>query len=228
MEFKELEQLIKTRHSIRKWEDKPVPEELLVQAVELATWAPSGGNGQNWYFHIILKPDVIKAIADAVAAGAKVMASWPEMVEFNMITHPNQPDEPPRPARLPSQASLVARAPALIAISTKRFANPMERVLIAREKVDAKVGKILEANAVTDVRIQSVSAAIAYLLLALHQLGLGAVWVVTPVEQAKEETEKILNVPAESDVVAFVLVGYPAETPVRRRKPVSEVCQVIK
>jgi nitroreductase len=46
METAELAKLIKSRRSIRFWEDKPVPEELLLQAVELATWAPNGANAQ--------------------------------------------------------------------------------------------------------------------------------------------------------------------------------------
>ena len=79
-----------------------------------------------------------------------------------------------------------------------------------------------------NMHIQSVSAAIAYLLLILHQMGLGTVWMTVPLPQAKEEIEKILKVPAESDVIALIPVGYPAETPVNTRKPVNEVCQVIK
>jgi hypothetical protein len=30
------------------------------------------------------------------------------------------------------------------------------------------------------------------------------------------------------DVVTMIPVGYPAESPTRDRKPVSEICQVIK
>jgi nitroreductase len=59
-------------------------------------------------------------------------------------------------------------------------------------------------------------------------MGLGAVWMTGPM-QAKAEIEKILKVPPEMDLVAFIPVGYPAEiTPARERKPVSEVTQVIR
>lgn len=50
METVELINLIKTRRSIRAFQDKPVPESLLIQAVETATWAPNGSNAQNWRF----------------------------------------------------------------------------------------------------------------------------------------------------------------------------------
>jgi nitroreductase len=221
MELIELTNLIKSRRSIRVWQDKEVPEKSLVQAIELATWAPNGVNRQNWYFYVILKKDTIKAIADAVAAGANTMMSWLEASQLGA-------SPPPGVSRPPVRPNALAKAPALIAVSTRRVENPMEKVLIAREKVDAKASLMRQTNTITDVRIQSVSAAIAYLLLILHQMGLGAVWMVNPVSQAKEEIEKILQVPAETDIIALIPVGYPAETPVKTRKPVNEVCQVIK
>ena len=57
MGMEELEKVIKGRRSVRAWEDKPVEEEKLLKAVELATWAPNGGNQQNWYFYIIFNRD---------------------------------------------------------------------------------------------------------------------------------------------------------------------------
>ena len=59
-------------------------------------------------------------------------------------------------------------------------------------------------------------------------MGLGAVWMTGPM-QAKGEIEKILQVPKEMDLVAFIPVGYPAENPpLKDRKSVKEVCQIIK
>jgi len=40
MNFEELSQLIKSRRSVRNWQDKDVPDEVLKQALELATYAP--------------------------------------------------------------------------------------------------------------------------------------------------------------------------------------------
>ena len=59
-------------------------------------------------------------------------------------------------------------------------------------------------------------------------MDLGAVWMTGPM-QAKEEIEKILQVPSGMDVVAFIPVGFPAETPAHgERKPIREVCEIIK
>jgi nitroreductase len=45
--------IIKTRRSIRKFEEMPVPEELLEKVLEAGRWAPSGLNNQPWRFAVI-------------------------------------------------------------------------------------------------------------------------------------------------------------------------------
>ena len=71
MKTSEMAELIKGRRSIRSWLDKPVNEDMLLQAIELATWAPNGGNQQNWLFYVILNKKVINSIADAVQTRAE-------------------------------------------------------------------------------------------------------------------------------------------------------------
>ena len=222
METAELAKLIKSRRSIRVLQDKPVPEELLMQAIELATWAPNGANLQNWRFYVILNKKIITAIADAVRAVMSDVFSWPEMAGAF-------PPGMPRPGGSPpvGRPDTLRNAPALIAVATKRLQNPIDKAMAERAKVDPKAKQIIDGLTRVDSRIQSVSAAIAYLLLALHQLGLGSVWMTAPL-QAKADIEKILKVPPDLDIVALLPVGYPGESPVKDRKPVSEVCEIIR
>ncbi len=217
MELADLANLITHRRSIRRWQDKEVSEELLFQAIELATWAPNGGNQQNWHFYIIVNRDIIKAIADVVQASADKIASWPEAGSFGETT-----------AKLLGRASFFRNAPAAIAVAASRYQSPVDQILAVREKADARAGQIREWRNMADTRIQSVASAIAYLLLILHQMGLGAVWMTGPM-QAKGEIEKILQMPPEMDIAAFIPVGYPAESPdPRERRPVREVCEVVR
>ena len=44
---------IRTRRSIRKYEDKPVPEELVQSILAAAMSAPSANNTQPWHFVVI-------------------------------------------------------------------------------------------------------------------------------------------------------------------------------
>ncbi|MFC1916535.1 nitroreductase family protein [Chloroflexota bacterium] len=217
MEFDDLANLIKNRRSIRAWQDKEVSEELLIQAIELATWAPNGGNQQNWHFYIIVNRDTIKAIGDAVQASADIIISWPEANEFEDLT-----------TRLRERASFFRNAPAAIGVAAAQYQSPIDEVLAAREKVDPIARQMRQGRNSADSRIQSVASAIAYLLLILHRMGMGAVWMTGPL-QVKGEIEKILKVPPELDIVAFIPVGYPAESPVpKERRPLRDIYELVK
>jgi nitroreductase len=219
MQASEFASLIKSRRSVRKWQNKPVPEQMLLDAIELATWAPNGGNGQNWRFYIILNKDTIKSIVDAVQTGMSYMSTWSE-------TAPARP-LPPEGSPPPTSRMFLAAAPAIIAIGANQTSGPMDQSIARRALTDAKAAEMLKWANTVNSRIQSASAAIAYLLLALHQMGLGAVWMTAPLSQNKGEIEKIIGVPANMDIVAIIPVGYPAESPTKHRKPVSEVCEII-
>jgi nitroreductase len=217
MEFVDLEKLIRSRRSVRKWQDKPVSQELLMKAIELATWAPNAGNQQNWRFYVILNKGTIQSMAKAVQDIGDQVASWLE-----------DDKEVELAARWRGTASLFKGAPAIIGVAASQYQSPADKVLATRDKTDAKARQIRDWRNKADSRIQSIASAIAYLLLIFHQMGLSSVWMTGPM-QAKGELEKILHVPAEMDLVALIPVGYPAESPVsKERKPVAEVCEIIK
>ena len=217
MEFNDLVTIIRSRRSIRSWEDKEVSEDLLLQAIELATWAPNGGNQQNWRFYLIINRDTIKAIADVVQASADQISSWPEAQKLGDTA-----------AGWQQRASFFRDAPAAIAVAASQYQSPVDEVIAARENVDPQVIQIRQWRGIANSRIQSVASAIAYLLLILHQMGLGAVWMTGPI-QAKKYIEEILKVPIGMDIVAFIPVGYPAESPApKERKPIREVCEIIR
>ena len=60
MEFKDV---IKTRKSIRKYKDKPVPREKIMQILESGRIAPSASNRQPWHFVVVENKDTIKKLA---------------------------------------------------------------------------------------------------------------------------------------------------------------------
>jgi len=217
MDFKELENLIKGRRSIRLWQEKDVDEKLIMQAIELATYAPNAGNQQNWKFYVVKNRSTIKALADANKTSAEYVASWPEVTKFGDTA-----------ANMVKKADFFGKAPVIIAVAAAQYSSPVEQMVALREANDPKARLIHDWRDTANSRIQSVSSAIAYLVLILHQMGLGSVWMTGPM-QAKGEIEKILKVPQGLDIVALIPAGYPAEAPpLKERKPVSVVCEVIK
>ena len=213
----DLADLIKSRRSIRAWQSKPVPEDLLMQAIELATYAPNAGNQQNWHFYVILNKSTLYSIANAIQANAELIAGWPEAKAIKDVAK-----------RMLERVAVFRGAPAAITVAVKEYQSPIDHVIEMREKQDPQAREMRQWRSVVQSKIQSVSSAIANLLLVLHQMGLGAVWMTGPM-QIKGDIEKILKIPAGEDLIAFIPVGFPAENPpLRIRKPVTEVCTIIK
>jgi nitroreductase len=217
MHTSELADLIKSRHSIRSWQDRTVPEDLLKQAVELATWAPNAENQQIWYFYIITDKKTINALGDAVQVSADYLATWPESSTAGE-----------KVGRILKRPAFFRSAPAVVAVTAKPYITPLQLLATSRAGFDPRAKMIHDGNAIADARIQSIGAVVGYLLLVLHQLGLGAVWMTGPM-LAKIEMEKLLKVPVDHDLVALIPVGYPAMIPASRgRKSLDEVCEVIR
>jgi nitroreductase len=216
MNFEELICFIQSRRSIRKWAPKEVPDELLVKAIEVATWAPNGGNYQPWRFYVIKNKSVIKKMGELVEEVSEQMLAWPEAVDSIDIIK-----------KWLKSASFFKNAPACIAITVLQYESLTDKLVRKRSNYDPVAKEILKARLVASSRLQTAAASTAYLLLALHQLGLGAVWMAGPV-QAKTQIENLLDIPSDQDFVALVPVGYPAKIPDNPgRKPVSEVVKFI-
>ena len=59
---------IKNRRSVRRFEDKPVPEELIKRVIEAGQWAPSACNRQDWKFIIVDSKEVKERILKETTA----------------------------------------------------------------------------------------------------------------------------------------------------------------
>jgi nitroreductase len=215
MDIRELEKLIKERRSIRQWKKKEVPDDLLKKAVELATWAPNGGNFQVWRFVAVKQKEVILKMADAVQSIADKLASWPEAKSWEEDIK-----------RYQKNASFFKNAPVCIGVFTGEYQSSMEKVCVARESSDPQAKEIMGFRKSAPTAIQSAAAAVTTMLLVFHQMGLGAVWLVSPI-QAKKEIETLLKVPANMSLVCLVAVGYPDESPQKDRKPLDQVLKFI-
>ena len=58
----EILNLLKSRRSIRVYQDKPVSQDLLLQILEAGRWAPTGANLQPWHFIVVTDPETRRQI----------------------------------------------------------------------------------------------------------------------------------------------------------------------
>jgi nitroreductase len=84
----ELSEAIQGRRSVRRFKPQPVPQKTLARLMEMALWAPSGMNRQEWYFVAVQgrkKEDLLKIFSSAFETIRprleKVFADKPKIVE---------------------------------------------------------------------------------------------------------------------------------------------------
>jgi nitroreductase len=216
MELQELEELIKGRRTIRKWKRQDVSDDLIRKAIEVATWAPNGGNYQGWRFIAVKNREVIVSMANAVQSMADKIASWPESLRWREDME-----------RFRANASFFRNAPVCIAVFVSQYMSALDKPITVRESYDQEAREILLSRRSAPTAIQSAAAAAMALVLVLHQMGLGAAWLGAPL-MAKKEIEQILKVSKDLALVCLVAVGYPDESPRKDRKPVDEVLEFVR
>lgn len=75
----DLYEAIRTRKSVRSYEDRPVPEDSLERVLEAARMAPSAKNLQEWRFVLARDPEVRRRLA-AAASGQSFVAEAPIVI----------------------------------------------------------------------------------------------------------------------------------------------------
>jgi nitroreductase len=203
---------IRDRKSIRKFKQTPVPDEDIRKILNAGRWAPSANNTQPWSFIVIKDRAVLKSMAGAVR----------EMID-RMIPYAESEKQAQRLATYKSNYyTFFENAPAVIAVCMEAYDAGTDRLL-------AKMGYSTE-----DIKrlrplpgLQSVSAAIQNMLLAIHALGYGSCWMTGPLV-AQDAFERILGFEKEKSVAALLPVGVPGEDPpARNRKPLEGLMKLI-
>ena len=171
-------QAIHTRKSVRDFQDKSVPMDMIATILEAGARAPSGGNMQPWRFVVVTDRQ--------------------KMMQFDPEFH--QP--------------WVENAPAMIVACV----DPHDTWASYDED--------------DHFYVFDIAAAIQNMLLAIHDLGLGAVWVLSC---SKKTIRRLLEVPKHWQIIALIPFGYIAtdvagdtgdsgeEEEISLKKPLTEV-----
>jgi len=176
---------IKERRSVRTYQSRTVPHELIEEVLMAAGWAPSAHNAQPWRFIVLADESVKRKLAEAMAE------SWAtDMAKDGLKIEAD---------KRKTRVERFATAPVLIlACLTMDGMNKFP---------DEK-----RQNSERDLAVQSLGAALQNMLLAAHAKGLGACWFSAP-GFCKETVRKMLKIPDEIEPEALIAMGYPAEKP---------------
>jgi coenzyme F420-0:L-glutamate ligase / coenzyme F420-1:gamma-L-glutamate ligase len=187
---------IKNRRSIRKYLQRPVPQEVLWEILEAAASAPSAHNAQPWRFIILNDKAAKRGLAEAMAT------AWQQDLKK---------DGTPKETRIASaQASIeqFTNAPVLV-VGCLTLKDMTQYPDAERQRYEH------------DLAVQSLSAAIQNILLTAHAEQLGACWYCAPLFCQKTVTQT-LKLPEDVEPQALITFGYPAENPTApHRKPLQ-------
>ncbi len=199
---------LRTTGAVREFTDQPVGDDVLARILDLARFAPSGGNRQAWRVIVVRDPAQRRRVRDHYLEG------WHEYVSHVLAgVVPFSPL-----ATASERASAHAQLDAARALARPDgFAESLDQVPVL-----LVVAADLGALAATDrdlARYQMVGGASVYpfvwnILLAARQHDLGGVMttVATRDEVALRDT---LHLPATFAVAAVLALGHPRRQPTR-------------
>lgn len=183
---------------MRKFQTRPVSQELIEQVLEAARWAPSPHGRQPWRFVVITRQEPKLQLADSMGD------TWQQNLQMDgqdaEIVH----------IRLEKSRQLILNTPVIIIPCL--YLEDLDHYPDEHRQADEKT-----------MAIQSIGAAIQNMLLMAYDLGLDAGWMCAPLF-CPEVVCEALDLDTKLIPQALITVGYAAADPRRReRLPLSSL-----
>ena len=207
----ELADVMRTSFACREFTDDPVPDQDLAAILDLARFAPSGGNRQGWRVVVIRDQATKSELVELCLPGLRLYMAqrqagenpWntidPSSVDPSTVDHGSD--------RTVEWFKVLAQAPVLLIVGVDL------RVVASTDKELDRIGVVSGG---------SVYPFVQNLLLAARDRGYAGA-LTTFAAAAEPEVQRLLGLPPEVAVAAMVPLGRPRTNLTRlSRKPVSE------
>jgi nitroreductase len=206
----ELREVMRTTPSVREFTDEPVPDDVIRDILEVARFAPNGGNRQTWHVIVLRDPEIRRQIRE------RYVISWREYM-----------------AHL--YAGLVAFAPiddgkwtgpaidlekARATPSPMPFADHLDEVPVLLLLAVDLAGLAVMDNGLD--RQSIIGGASVYpfahnILLAARDVGIGGV-VTTALAREEVAVKELLGIPSDHAVAALIALGHPVKQLTKLRR----------
>ncbi|MDO6678261.1 nitroreductase family protein [Shewanella sp. 4_MG-2023] len=196
-------QNVKRRHSIRKFSDRAVPQQVIEQCILAAGTAPNGANHQPWHFVAISNPEIkaqIRQQAEAIEQAFYAGRGGEEWLD-NL-----------KPLGTNASKPYLETAPWLIAVFSKKRSE---------DNGEQKQNYYVH---------ESVGIATGFLIQALHNAGLGT---LTHTPKPMSFLSKVCGRDNDNERPYMLIVaGYPDENATvpehaLHKKPLTEICDFL-
>lgn len=188
---------MKRRRSVRDFSSRPVPVDIVENALKAAGTAPNGANLQPWHFAVAQSSDIKKRIREAAEEEERA---------FYKERAPDEWLDKLAPLGTDEHKPFLETAPYLIAVFAQSYG------------VDG-VGNKIKHYYVKE----SVGIACGMLITALHHAGLAT---LTHTPSPMKFLNEILDRPSNERPYLLVVTGYPADgalVPDISKKPLDEI-----
>ncbi len=194
---------VRRRHTVRDFDTRPVPREIIETCVLAAGTAPNGANHQPWHFAVIGDPARKRRIRAAAEAEERAFYGGKAGAEWLAALAPLGTD---------ADKPFLEEAPWLIAVFGARRSRSADGVMRKNYYVP-----------------ESVSIATGFLILGLHRAGL-ATLTHTPAPMGF--LNEICGRPAEEKPYILLVTGHPkpgATIPLHatEKKPLAEIASFL-
>lgn len=188
---------IRRRRTVREFSDRPVPQDIIENAIRAAGSAPSGANMQPWHFVAVSNPDLKSRMRVAAEKEERELYEHRASEEWLKALEPLGTNE---------HKPFLETAPWLITVFLKKFSFDDQ-------------GKRYK-NYYT---AESVGISCGFLLAALHWAGLAT---LTHTPSPMKFLNTILERPATERAYMLIVTGFPAEdatVPVITKEPLANI-----
>ncbi|SFB60127.1 Nitroreductase [Amycolatopsis marina] len=193
----ELRARMDTRRTVRRFSTDPVPEQVVLDAIAVASTAPSGAHQQPWTFVLVEDPELRRRIREEAEREERISYEGRLGEEWLAALRPLGTDD---------VKPHLTDAPYLVVVFQQRFTLLDDGSVRKHYYVDESVG-----------------IAVGMLLTALHLAGLAA---LTHTPSPMKFLSEVLDRPRNEKAFAVIPVGYPAadcEVPDLVRKSLDQV-----
>lgn len=186
-----LSEIVKNRRSIRKFENREIPEDVLKEVLEDALWAPSGMNRQNWDVLVVRGEKKEKLLEVIAGAGTflkpRLEKNFPEkMVNITLQFFRKLGGAP---------VILLVYMPRIYVEFRPEMSN-LERYRIEHDRL---------------VNLLGAGALIQNILLLAQARGLGTCWMTGP-KYVEDQINEFLEI-QDKELVSVIPIGYPDQKP---------------
>ena len=220
----DFETLVQTRRSVRGYQDKPVPREVIEEIIQVAKGAPSSMNTQPWHLYVVTGEaldKIRKGNTENMVAGIKPQRDFPTKEAYEGIHRQRQ-------------IEIAVQLFEAMGIERDDKEKRTDWVMRGFRQFDAPVSvvvcfdKALEGGTIAHFDLGAVTYG---LVLAAWSRGLGAVINGQGIMQSPVVREHA-QIPEDEVIMTCVAMGWPnedfaANAVVSKRRPVADMASFV-